>query len=377
MNQNCKKIIKQIASTISGIIPFRTLMSAKQAREILELWHPCPTGTCIANNLVNLVYDLQIVVPAYNVESYITDCLSSIFSQVTQYKCLITIVNDGSTDSTASKIYSFLSNKLEGYNEDININIEFEIINQKNKGLSGARNRATQIIKGNYVMLVDSDDIVPPGTIEKMLNKAYETGADLIQGSWYDFREVYTNVVGEHLIAQDGVLADNRKVFSGFPWGKMYKYTVLENFKFPEGFWFEDTPVSFILYAMPYKFAAIPDIVYGYRLNPNGISASSSGKRKSVDSFWITERCLEEFPAFYVKYDQRAYEYFLRQSFMNWNRTRKQPRRVREAIFVLTNELKNKYFHGMNTKDAFFQKIENSLEKKQFMKYELMMISRL
>ena len=374
MNQKWKKNIKKYISSVSILLPYRSKMSETQAREILEMWCPCPTGTCIANNLVEQAYDLQIIVPAYNVENYIEPCLTSIVTQNTHYKCLLTIVNDGSTDSTPLKIDRFISSLTGGYNEETNI--EIELITQNNRGLSGARNRVLQVIRGKYVMFVDSDDIVPPDTIEKMLNEAHDTDADILQGSWYDFIEEPTNIVKEHVLSKDGILSANSGVFSGFPWGKLYKYTVLEKFKFPEGFWFEDTPVSFILAAMTYKFAAIKDMVYGYRLNPNGISAISGSFKKSVDSFWITERCLEEFPEFGIKYDQRAYEYFLRQAYMNWNRTKKQPRKIREAIFILTIELKNRYFQGMKTEDVSLKKIENTLEKKQYLKYELTMISR-
>lgn len=375
MNQKWKKNIKKCISSVSILLPYRSKMSETQAREILEMWHPCPTGTSIANNQVEQAYDLQIIVPAYNVENYIEPCLTSIVTQNTHYKCLLTIVNDGSTDSTPLKIDRFISSLTEGgYNEETNI--EIELITQNNRGISGARNRALQVIRGKYVMFVDSDDIVPPDTIEKMLNEAYDTDADILQGSWYDFIEEPTNIVKEHVLSKDGILTDNSGIFSGFPWGKLYRYTVLERFKFPEGFWFEDTPVSFILAAMPYKFAAIKDMVYGYRLNPKGISAISGSFKKSVDSFWITERCLEEFPEFGIKYDQRAYEYFLQQSFMNWYRTKKQSRKIREAIFILTIELKNRYFQGMKSEDVSLKKIENTLEKKQYLKYELTMISR-
>ena len=155
---------------------------------------------------------------------------------------------------------------------------------------------------------------------------------------------------------------------SGFPWGKAFRASVLKDFRFPEGYWFEDTPVSYILYGMKYKIRNTDSFVYRYRINPNGITATSSGSPRSVETYYITELCLQEFPAFQVPYDMRAYEYFLRQCRMNWHRTQQRPRKVREAIFVLEARLKKQYFTGMKTQEN--QKLEEALEKRQFDKFE-------
>ncbi len=183
--------------------------------------------------------------------------------------------------------------------------------------------------------------------------------ADILQGGWYEFND-------------DGFKVE-RKVnnLSGFPWGKLYKYNFMEHFQFPEGFWFEDTPLSFILAALPYKSVVIDDFVYGYRINPEGICATAGRKKRSVESYWITEECLEEFEKFGVKYDQRAYEYLLRQSVMNENRVRHQPYGVREAIFVLTAELMEKYFSGFQTEIDEMKNIEEALRKREFIRFDL------
>ena len=115
-------------------------------------------------------------------------------------------------------------------------------------------------------------------------------------------------------------------------------------------------------------------MVYGYRLNPDGITAKSGGSKRSVESYYITELCLREFPQFGVKYDNRAYEYFLRHCQMNWSRTRKQPKEIREAIFVLESGLMEKYFknqHSEVNKD-----IEVALRKKQYHKFEVLARTR-
>lgn len=148
----------------------------------------------------------------------------------------------------------------------------------------------------------------------------------------------------------------------------------MEHFKFPEGYWFEDTPISFMMYGAGYSSKIIPDVVYGYRLNPDGITAKSGESKRSVESYYITELCLREFPQFGVKYDKRAYEYFLRQCQMNWSRTRKQPKEIREAIFVLECGLREKYFKNQHSEVN--ADIELSLRKKQFHKFEVLARTR-
>ena len=148
----------------------------------------------------------------------------------------------------------------------------------------------------------------------------------------------------------------------------------MKHFQFPEGFWFEDTPISFILAAMPYRFAAIKDVVYGYRFNPNGITAKSKYSKKAVDTYWITEECLHECPVFGIAYNQRIYEYLLRQCVMNFGRTRGQTRKVREAIFVLTNSLLETYFSGFVGEDMALKDLEYALRRKRFVQFEMIML---
>lgn len=354
-----KETVKDILSNV--YFPIRSKMSATEAYRILEKHSPKPSGTCFTQNQLNVCYDLQIIVPAYNVEKYIVQCLDSIFKQKTEYKVLVSVVNDGSTDKTATLLQEY-AKRLRG-------GITLEAVTQENKGLSGARNTALKSIKGQYVTFLDSDDVMENGAIQTMLDKAFKYDAEILQGSWYEF---YEEKRKDCIISKEGILKDNRGVFAGYPWGKLYKYTVLEHFQFPEGFWFEDTPLSFIIAAMPYRCVAIQNIVYGYRYNPNGITATSRKNVRSVESYWITEECLKEFLQFGLSYDQRAYEYLLRQSLMNEKRTCEQPRKVREAQFILTAKLMDEYFAGFCTPNTRMKRIENVLRKRQYIQFELL-----
>lgn len=244
--------IKKVIAKCGSLIPIRTYLNDSVARDILTNFQACPQGSCFANNVIEARKDLQIIIPAYNAEKYIGECLKSVLCQKTKYSVLATVINDGSTDNTAEVI----ENIVRGFGGKI----EIEVISQENRGFSGARNAGLKTIKGKYIMFLDSDDILPDNTIEIMIDAAYRDNTDIVQGSWYEFDDMHRT---ENIVSSDQL--------SGYPWGKIYKAEVLQNFQFPEGYWFEDTPITFILTALSYRHKTITDVIYGYRLNPNGI----------------------------------------------------------------------------------------------------------
>lgn len=358
-----KKICKLILSKI--YFPIESRMTRDEALAILNEKSPKPIGSCYTVNSVNIDYDLQIIIPAYNAEKYLRFCLDSVFSQISDYKTLVTVVDDGSIDST-SRILNDFSLKFSQKKRE---KTELEIITQSNKGYSGARNAALKNIRGTYVMFLDSDDVLPSNTIKSMLDMAYKDRLDILQGSWYSFNETKR----ENTILKNEVFKQQKSNYiSGYPWGKIFKYSVLKNFQFPEGFWFEDTPISFMIAALPVKTATTQNIVYGYRLNPDGITSKAVFNVKSIDSYWITEQCLQDFHSFDLQYDQRAYEYLLKQTLMNAGRICNQSRKVRESVFILTSYLKEEYFGGFKTNNYKMKKIEKALEKKRFFQFELL-----
>lgn len=342
-------------------IPFpRSRANPVAAEERLNEFHRKPAGNCIRNNKVDIHYDLQIIVPAYNAENTIEECLDSALNQNTAYQYIITVINDGSNDATRTKLDKYQDNS------------KVEIIHQENRGFSGARNRGLEVLKGTYIAFLDSDDKLPSYAIQDMIEIAFRTNADMVQGGWYEFgngRSVY-QVPGQGEIATD--TADG---FSGYPWGKVYKYTVLEKFQFPEGYWFEDTPISFLLEALPLRFVLTDKVVYEYRINPNGITQKAAYSPKSVDSYWITEQCLENLSKFGLAYDQRAYEYFIKQVVTNYLRTRKMPQVIKKSIFVLTANCYEKFFKDKYTvSEIEYKGLEKAIRRKSYIQYELSMI---
>ena len=119
---------------------------------------------------------ISAILPAYNVEKYLEECVNSILSQ--EVSCEIIIINDGSTDNTLSVAYSL----AEKYDNII-------VLTQENSGQSVARNRGIEIAKGEYLLLLDSDDFLIENTLKNIYNLASQNYLDYIKTGWITFKE--------------------------------------------------------------------------------------------------------------------------------------------------------------------------------------------
>lgn len=120
---------------------------------------------------------LSIVVPVYNVEKYIRPCMESIFKQgLDDADFEIIIVNDGTKDHS-----------MEAIKDIINLHSNITIINQENQGLSVARNNGMAIAKGEYLLMLDSDDLLIGDSLGPLLEVALSSKADMVIT---DFKQV-------------------------------------------------------------------------------------------------------------------------------------------------------------------------------------------
>lgn len=112
--------------------------------------------------------NVSVIIPAYNVESYIETCIQSVIKQSLD-NIEIIVINDGSTDSTIKIIekIALTDNRII-------------VISQENQGLSCARNAGLQISKGEYVSFVDGDDWIDPFMLEKMYQNAILHNSDVV-----------------------------------------------------------------------------------------------------------------------------------------------------------------------------------------------------
>lgn len=329
-----------------------SIVEFNSARKVLTLYSPKPHGHCHTNNVTNIHYKIQLIIPAYNVEKYIQKCLSSIKPILHKNnKICVQIVDDGSTDTTSKQIEKFWNR----------IHENVVVIHQTNKGLSEARNVGLNNLLGEYIMFLDADDYLPDCfNLDSCLK--HVLGCDVLQGDW-----LMVNTYGEELEHRS---ADS---LSGYAWGKLYHHSIFSNLHFPEGYWYEDTIVRFIVSRIAKRIGHIDDCIYCHRKNPEGISAMARRYHKIIDTYWITELCIEELPKFGIEYDQESLDCLLHQSVVNQMRIRKLPRKIRKAVFSLTVELIEKYFENVNSEQ--YKELETALRNRQFCRFELLAIA--
>ena len=208
---------------------------------------------------------VSVLIPVYNVEKYLEECLDSIIDQT--FKDIeIICVNDGSTDSSA-KI-------LEKYKKKDN---RIVIVNKENGGLPSARNAGIDAAKGEYLSFVDSDDHIKPNMIERLYNTAKETNAEIVicganifpenpkAIKWlYDTLSPQKNYYEK---CNSELLFDN-PASRPFIWRTFVSKALIDryNFRLKEDIHIgEDNAFQFRIYPKANGIAVIPDKLYNYR----------------------------------------------------------------------------------------------------------------
>lgn len=227
---------------------------------------------------------ISIIVPIYNVENYLRECLDSIQNQTLKnFECIM--INDGSTDSSQQIAEEYL------------VDSRFKLINQSNQGLSSARNTGISRIReeSTFVAFVDSDDYIYPDFLETLIEHI-EDGVDIIEGMIeyfhdeikvdnisHDFEKQILTTKDEKL----GKLALNELRVSVFP--KLFRKSLLTEDFFPKGWIFEDLAVVPELVSNSGKWIKLPKVIYGYRIRPNSITTKEFSAEK-LDVFKIFEK---------------------------------------------------------------------------------------
>ncbi|MEI3351069.1 MAG: glycosyltransferase family A protein [Clostridium sp.] len=244
---------------------------------------------------------LTIIVPAYNVEAYIEECLNSLVNQTVRNHKII-IVNDGSTDKTEEKCLKY----KEEYEELITY------VYQDNKGLGGARNTGMQYVDTPYLTFLDSDDWLSIKFVEKFsklmewtdekpemvftLPWVFDSVTNRIL-SWKD-KEIYDSIfeVKENKSYVKTNVRKNPELYKleVNSCRKIYKTEFLEDnkFFFPEKLKWEDVPGHFYLLNKANTCMALPEVGFFYRTNQGGQITSGGGKTR-LDMVPIFEQLLK------------------------------------------------------------------------------------
>lgn len=323
---------------------------------ILKKYSLKPVGECFFEKSVFKQevpeIDLSIIVPCYNAQEYVCTCLDSLVQQKTDISYEILVIDDGSTDNTGD-ILARYSDK----------NHRMRIITQENKGYSGARNSGIIASKGKYLMFVDSDDYVTSGYIENLMSTALKKNADIVACGYFTFRgnKVYKK------ISANGEC--DRKLLNGCFWGKVFRREIFSHIILPEGYWFEDSILAHLIYPKITSFYSVDGCMYAYRSNPQGITISSRGKAKSIDTFYITDLMIKSVEKvlsqeYLLSYDY--YELLIEQFYLNQRRLRKNPEEVQREVFKRQSMFINKYYSDYRTNQSVRKVYERALRNNSY-----------
>ena len=231
---------------------------------------------------------VSVIVPIYNVEAYLGDCLDSIQSQT--YRDLqVILVDDGSTDGSVA-----IAERYVGADD------RFQLVRQANAGLSAARNTGVPYATGEFLAFVDSDDVLAAFAYELMVRAARATDSDFVSGGvhrlrshghkWgYPHAEVFKATALKTHITQDNLLLRDRTI-----WNKLFKRTFWDahDFTFPVGRLFEDAPVTIPAHALAKHVSLLEVPVYFWRVREGAqpsITQSDHDTRNIVDRFYSVE----------------------------------------------------------------------------------------
>lgn len=229
---------------------------------------------------------ISIIVPVYNVEEYLEECLESIRQQ-TFTDIEVILVNDGSTDGSREI--------CERYCEK---DIRFRLINQENQGQSVARNRGVEESVGQYIMFVDSDDVINTNVLEVLL-PYMKTDVDMVECrltiNKADFNHTNTSRIAFEGYSKEAILncIEFKEVkFCAFT--KLYRREIVEKIPFLEGYIYEDvfTGINYLKYIR--KIVVVDFIGYYYRVRPNS-TMTKSFNEKNLDIFPIGKKLIESF----------------------------------------------------------------------------------
>ena len=211
---------------------------------------------------------LSIVIPIYNAEEYLEECLESVINQEVPFdEYEIICIDDGSTDNSNSI--------LEKYNKIID---NLTVFYQNNNGVSSARNKGIKLAKGDYIWFVDADDFISKNAIELLLQIIREDLFDRVVFSYYTTFFTYKDYVGNSMVVNQL----NARTTDGSVCTSVYKkqFLIYNCIMFREGIDAgEDNLFNYELNKMNGKQKTIDDAIYFYRVNEYSVTKSSSNEK--------------------------------------------------------------------------------------------------
>ena len=210
---------------------------------------------------------VSVIIPIYNVEKYLKQCIESIINQ-TYKNIYIILIDDGSTDESKKIMEEFekKEKRISSYYQD-------------NKGAPAARNLGIENSKGKYIMLFDSDDILEKSAIEKMVNIIERDKSDLVIGNFVRVDNENKKIIKiNHEWDDEKIIEENIRynalVLNPLPGNKLFRAQTIKQNKIR----FDNVKIAqdlnfYLKFVMVcHRITLINDMIFRYRLSNNGIS---------------------------------------------------------------------------------------------------------
>ena len=244
---------------------------------------------------------VSIIVPIYNIEGYIRECIDSILAE-TYPDFVLILVDDGSPDN-CGRICDEYAEK----------DVRIKVIHKENGGLTSARNAGLSVAKGDWIMHVDGDDWIEPDMIESLIEAAKAAEADLVFG---DFIKYGANAGNKQLPSWSSDKIDSLSRYIAYSmttiWGSIAKRSLYteHSLKSPDGVSYcEDFHLIVRLCHFANKIVNVHRPFYHYRYRPTSIMSNMSRKTEA-DEQWVYQDTIRFFQ------EQGVYEEY--KKVMSW-----------------------------------------------------------
>lgn len=234
---------------------------------------------------------LSIIIPMYNVASYVRKCIASVLNQDLPYEQYeIIVVNDGSTDNGMEVLREML--RTDSCLQKMKDLGHWTVVTQENQGLSGARNTGIPLAKGKFIQFIDSDDYLEPNVLGSLLEQMERDDLDVLRYNYQNVNEQYEIFVPcknpKQFVSYSEEVCDGRTFleerlgYACYAWQFVLKATLLQDRKdyFTPGILFEDTDWTPRILLKATRVASTPKIVVNYLIRVGSITLSVTKEKK-------------------------------------------------------------------------------------------------
>ena len=213
---------------------------------------------------------ISIIIPVYNAEKYLHQCLDSVVAQTyTKWECLL--IDDGSKDSSGviCDEYAAKDNR-------------FRVFHKENGGVSSARNIGIEESKGEFIAFYDSDDTIPADSIKVLYSSLCNSKSDSVVGN---YKKIYSeeNILCSNIFndfsesqVEDALklfFVYPRGLFQGYLWNRLFRKKVIvdNNIRFDEYIKYKEDGLFLVLYILKSDnpIVCVPNVVYNYYVRTN------------------------------------------------------------------------------------------------------------